>query len=71
MKGREWNNYFYTGSLNHKATSSLSGQPEPSFHYIKKFYKSFTKITLLNKETHQDYTTTLQESHSQTSNHIR
>jgi len=46
-------NYFYTGSLNHKATCSLSGQPEPDFHYIQKFYKSHTKITLLNNQTHK------------------
>jgi len=39
---------FYTGSLNHGATSSFPGQLEPGFHYIQKFYKSNTKITLLN-----------------------
>jgi len=50
MKRRKWHNYFYIGSLNHKATSSLPGQPNPGFHYIQKFYKSHTKITLLNKE---------------------
>jgi len=38
----------------HRATSSLPGQPKPSFHYIQKFYKSHTKIRLLNKETHQE-----------------
>ena len=53
MKERELHNCFYTYSLNHKATSSIPGQPEPSFHYIQKFYKSYTKITLLNKETHK------------------
>jgi len=53
MKGREWHNCFYTGSLNHKATSSLPGQPKPDFHYIQKFYISHTKITLLNKEAHK------------------
>jgi len=46
-------NRFYTGSLNHKATSSLPGKPEPSFNYIQKFYKSYTKITLLNNKTHK------------------
>jgi len=46
-------NCFYTGSLNHKATSSLPGQPEPGFHYIQKFYKSHTKITLWNNNTHK------------------
>jgi len=46
-------NYFYTGSLNHKATSGLPGQPEPGFHYIQKFYKPNTKITLLNNKTHK------------------
>jgi len=46
-------NCFYTSSLNHKATSSLRGQPEPDFHYIQKFYKSHTKITLLNNKTHK------------------
>jgi len=45
-------NCFYTGSLNHRATSSLPGQPEPGFHYIQKFYKSH-KITLLNTKTHK------------------
>jgi len=53
MKERELHNCFYIGSLNHKDTSYLLGQPEPSFHYIKKVYKSHTKITLLNKETHK------------------
>jgi len=52
MKERELHSYFYTG-LNHRATSSLPGQPEFGFHYIQKFYKSHTKITLLNKETHK------------------
>ena len=46
-------NCFYTGSLNHRATSSLPGQPKPGFHYIQKFYKSHTKITLLNNKTHK------------------
>jgi len=46
-------NCFYTGSLNHRATFSLPGQPEPGFHYIQKFYKSHTKITLLNNKTHK------------------
>jgi len=41
-------NCFYTGSLNHRATSNFPGQLEPGFHYIQKFYKSNTKITLLN-----------------------
>jgi len=50
MRERELHNCFYTCSLNHRATSSLLGQPEPDFHYIQKFYKSHTKITLLNKE---------------------
>jgi len=53
MKRREWHNYFYTSSLNHRATSSLPWQPESGFHYIQKFYKSHQKITLLNKETHK------------------
>jgi len=46
-------NCFYTGSLNHRATSSLLGQPELGFHYIQKFYKSHTKIKLLNNKTHK------------------
>jgi len=46
---------FYSGSLNHRPTSSLSGQPEPSFHYIQKFYKLNTKITLLNNKTHKSF----------------
>jgi len=41
-------NYFYTGSLNHRATSNCPGQLEPDFHYIQKFYKSNTNIKLLN-----------------------
>jgi len=53
MREREMHNRFYTGSLNHKATSSLPGKPEPSFNYIQKFYKSYTKITLLNNKTHK------------------
>jgi len=53
MRERELHSYFYTGSLNHRATYSLLGQPEHGFHYIQKFYKSHTKITLLNKETHK------------------
>ena len=48
MRERRLHNCFYTSSLNHRATSSLPGQPEPGFHYIQKFYKSQTKITLLN-----------------------
>ena len=53
MKEREMHSCFYTGSLNHRATSSLPGQPEFGFHYIQKFYKSNTKITLLNNKTHK------------------
>jgi len=52
MRERELHSCCYTGSLNHKATSSLPRQLEPDFHYIQKFYKSHTKIRLLNKETH-------------------
>jgi len=48
MMERRMHNCFYIGSLNHRATSSFPGQPEPGFHYIQKFYKSNTKITLLN-----------------------
>jgi len=44
---------FYTGSLNHRATSSLPRQLESGFHYIQKFYKSHTKITLLNNKIHK------------------
>jgi len=44
---------FHTGSLNHRATSSFPGQLEPGFHYIQKFYKSQTKITLLNTKPHK------------------
>jgi len=43
MKERELDSYFYTGSLNHKATSSLPGQPGSDFHYYQKFYKSQTQ----------------------------
>jgi len=46
-------NCFYTGSLNHRATSSFPGQPKPGLHYIQKFYKSHNKITLLNTQTHK------------------
>ena len=53
MRERELHNCFYTGSLNHRATSCLPGQPESSFHYIQKFYKSHTKIKLLNTKTHK------------------
>ena len=53
MREIEMHNCFYIGSLNHRATYNLQGQPETSFHYIQKFYKSHTKITLLNKETHK------------------
>jgi len=53
MRDGELHNCFYTGSLNHRATSSLPEQPKPGFHYIQKFYKSHTNITLLNKETHK------------------
>jgi len=50
---REMHNCFYTSSLNHIGTSSLPEQPELGFHYIQKFYKSQTKITLLNNKTHK------------------
>jgi len=53
MRERRLHNCFYTGLLNHRATSSLLGQPEPDFHYIQKFYKSQTKITLLNTKTNK------------------
>jgi len=55
MREIELDNWFYIGSLNHRATSSLQGQPEPGFHYYQKFYKSHTKITLLNNKQHQDF----------------
>jgi len=42
MRERRLHNCFYTGSLNHKATSSFPGQPEPGFHYI------FLSINLKN-----------------------
>ena len=50
---RELHNCFYNSSLNNEATSSLPRQHEHGFHYIQKFYKSHTNITLLNKETHK------------------
>jgi len=53
MRERRKHSWFYTGSLNHRATSSFLGQHEPGFHYIQKFYKSQTKITLLNTKTHK------------------
>jgi len=51
MRERELHSCFYTSSLNHRATSSLPGQPKFGFYYIQKFYKSHTKIRLLKKET--------------------
>ena len=51
----EWDNCFYIGSLNHIATSNLPRQHEPNFHYYQKFYKSQTKITLLNNKKNQDF----------------
>jgi len=48
MREKGSHSCFYTGSLNHKATSSLSGQFDPSFHNYQKFYKTHTKIILLN-----------------------
>ena len=53
MREREMHNCFYAGSLNHRATSSLPGQLKLGFHYIQKFYKSHTKITVLNNKTHK------------------
>jgi len=55
MREREMHNCFYTGSLNQRDISSLPGQPEPGFHYIQKFYKSHTKITLLSNKTHKTF----------------
>ena len=55
MRERELHSCFYTNSLNHRVTSNLPGQLEPGFHYIQKFYKSNTKIWLLNKETHKTF----------------
>jgi len=48
MRERRMHSWFYIGLLNHRATSSFPGQPKPGFHYILKFDKSNTKITLLN-----------------------
>jgi len=53
MRERELNICFYTGSLNHKATSNLPRQPEPGFHYVQKFYKSNSKFKLLNNEPYE------------------
>jgi len=53
MKRRKWNNFFYSGSLNHRSISNLPRQPEFGFHNIQKFYKSNTKITLLSNETYK------------------
>jgi len=47
MKERKLDSCFYTGSLNHRATSSTQEQLEPYLHYYQKFYKPQTKITLL------------------------
>jgi len=69
MKERELHSCFYTSSLNHKATSSLPGQPKPSFNYIQKFYKSHMKVTLLNKET-QDFWLTQKFTPTPCKNHI-
>ena len=69
MRERELHSCFYTGSLNHKATSSLPGQPEPGFHYIQKFYKSNIKIRLLNKETHTVFDLHKKSRHTPCKNH--
>jgi len=69
MRERELHSCFYTGSLNHRATSSVPGQLKPGFHYIQKFYKSHTKITLLNKETHWDFLLTHKSRHTPCNNH--
>jgi len=63
MRKRELHSYFYTSSPNQRATSSSPGKPEPGFHYIQKFYKSNTKIILLNKEPHEIF-----ESHKSLDN---
>jgi len=65
MKKRELHNCFYIGSLNHRATSNLPGQPKPGFHHIQKFYKSHTKITILNKENHKIF-----DSHKNLDNNL-
>ena len=65
MRERELHSCFYTGSLNQKATSSLPRQHESGFHYIQKFYKSNTKIRLLNKEPHKIF-----DSHKNLDNYL-
>jgi len=58
IKEKKLHNCFYTSSLNHKATTSLPEQPKHGFQYIQKFYKSYTNISLLNKETYKILTHT-------------
>jgi len=69
MRERELHNYFYIGSLNHRATSSFLGQPKSGFHYIQKFYKSNTKTRLLNKETHKIFDSTQKSRITPCKNH--
>jgi len=65
MRKKELHSCFYIGSLNHRATSNLPAQLEPGFHYIQKFYKSHTKITLLNNKTHKIF-----DSHKNLDTHL-
>jgi len=50
MRERRSHTCIYTSSLNHKATSNLPEQPEPSFPLLSKVLQNHTRITLLNKE---------------------
>jgi len=63
MREREFDICFYTGSLNHRATSSLSGQPETGFHYYQKFYKTHTNIILLNNRNTKIFYSQKSQSH--------
>jgi len=50
MKERELHNCFYTGSLNHRAISSLLGQAEPTFHYIQSFTNHTPRLHFWTKK---------------------
>jgi len=50
------NNYFYIGSLNHRGTSSLPGQPEYGFHYIQSFRNHTPKLHFWTKKLTRFFT---------------
>jgi len=50
IKERELHSCFYTNSLNHKVTSSLLGQPKPSFNYIQNFTNHTPRLHFWTKK---------------------